>query len=493
MAPVTKLHTWVRPRFWPVAAKIPALVVAFMIAVSVAVTNGVLTRLIDSQNRHLNQLSGAYLDGVSSALLPPMLRDDVWEVYDVLERASQRYRGLHVDWTTVTDATGVVVASSQPRRFPLQSRLPLDVLRNVNGEVAMIETQGLASLKRDLVYQDRSIGTVFAQVRIGPLIEERRDVLRTLLLTNIFLTLTLAAVAYLLIRRMLRPLRTLSKHMREGATGNVSPIDDALLPRPQSEFGSLFRRYNLLVEAVSERERLLGRLAEEERLAALGRLASGMAHEINNPLGGMLNALDALKRHGEHNAVRQTSTRLLEQGLTGIRDVVRSTLATYRQDREVRELRSDDLEDLSYLLKPEINRRKLELSWMVELGSPVRACVADVRSAALNLLLNACAASPDGGSIVFKASSANNILEIIVEDQGGGLPDKIRTYLRTGSTNGSPPENIGGLGLWMVKRYVAECGGRLEPSDRAPGGTSLHLIVPSSSRAEAASCRLQVA
>ena len=55
-----------------------------------------------------------------------------------------------------------------------------------------------------------------------------------------------------------------------------------------------------------------------------------MAHEINNPLGGLFNAIDTLKKHGDKSLVRTQSLSLIERGLFGIREVVQAALATYR-------------------------------------------------------------------------------------------------------------------------------------------------------------------
>ena len=475
-----RMFTRLDPLQWPLALRVPALAVVMMVAVSVVVTDRVLTRLIETQNKHLTELSDAYLDGVSSAVVPHVLRDDVWEVYDALERAAQRYEGLDIAWTTVTDSDGRIVASSRPRDFPLQSELPDSVRSKLDegSNRATDEDGGVFHVKRTLVHQNRAIGAIHAEVRIGKLIEERREVLATLIASNTALTLLLAIIGYLAVRRMMRPIRILSEHMRSGAEGSVAPVPAGLLGRPQSEFGQLFRRYNSLVEAVTERERLLKDLAEEERLAALGRLASGMAHEINNPIGGMLNAVDALKRHGERASVRETSIRLVERGLLGIRDIVRSSLATYRPGADARLLTPADLDDLALLLQPEVKRKHIRLEWRNRIDREVEVPASAVRDAALNLLLNACAASEGNQTVHFDAALIENTLTIEVRDDGPGMPRAIIDYVNASVGQPVPLSTRSGLGLWMVKRLAHETGGSLIASSPLGGGTVVRLTIP---------------
>ncbi|MBN9262989.1 MAG: HAMP domain-containing histidine kinase [Hyphomicrobium sp.] len=468
------------PFRWPLAWRVPILVVLLMMSVSVVVTDRVLTRLTDSQTRHLRQLSDAYLDGLSSAILPHVVREDVWEVYDALDRARQLYRGLDIAWTVVGDPQGRVLASSHPRQFPLQSILDgkISAGSGTASEPAIDERRGLAHLRRDLTYQGRTLGLVYAEVRIEALIGERWEVLRTLVFTNVVLTLTLAAIGYLAVLRMMRPVRILSAHLHSGAQGKMSAIPETELGLPTSEFGSLFRSYNSLIASVGERERLLARLAEEERLAALGRLAAGMAHEINNPLGGLLNSVAALKRHGEKPLVREASIRLLETGLRGIRDIVRSSLATYRRRNESLPLTATDLDDLQLLLQPEIKRKRLNLSWSSHIERPLAVPGGAIRDAALNLLLNGCAASSEGGTITFNARSTASGLEIEIGDEGSGMPDSVLAYINTHDDGGAPLNERAGLGLWMVKRLSREGGGELIARRKASGGTTVRLIVP---------------
>ena len=181
------------PATWPLSVKVPLLVAVLMFAVSAVITNRVLARLQDNQEQHLQQLASAYLDGLSASLIPSVLREDVWEVFDTLDRSRERYKGLNVRWTIVTNADGKILAASDPAKFPSDTLAEKTTLAHfVEGkEVILDEERATAFLVRSLPYQDREIGKIYAEADIGSLLQERSDVFRALSLTNLLLTLTL--------------------------------------------------------------------------------------------------------------------------------------------------------------------------------------------------------------------------------------------------------------------------------------------------------------
>jgi signal transduction histidine kinase len=209
-----------------------------------------------------------------------------------------------------------------------------------------------------------------------------------------------------------------------------------------------------------------------------------MAHEINNPLGGMFNALDSLRRYGAREEVRVTSIRLLEQGLSGIRDLVRSTLTTYRADQRPRDLTPTDLDDLRLLVKPEARQRRLRLSWQIEFSKPVPVPAVPIRDAILNLLLNACHASKDDGNVGFRAGAENGEFFAEVSDSGDGIPPHVREYLERRGAGAAPMDRSSGLGLWIVKRHCDELHGSLRVVAAGPTGTTLRLMIPLRSNLE---------
>lgn len=469
-----------RLRSIPVSYRVPALVALLMVVISVTFSERVLDRLSRAQESSLNGLAETYLDGLSSAVVPAVLRGDVWEVYDALDRSSSSYAALSPIETVVTGADGRVLAATDPNRMATFSQLPGSYLNRYGPGIVTIDGSTLTGFaKRDLIYQGHPIGTIHATFDVSHLFAERREILITLLVTNGVLAILFSLGGFLLVRRMIAPMRVLENHMRSAAHGAAEPIASSDIPEGDTEVAGLFRGYNTLVRAERERANLAMQLAEEEKLASLGRLASGMAHEINNPLGGLFNALDTLKTHGETPGVRETSISLIERGLAGIRDVVEAALATYRPERSQRPLTADDFDDVRLLLKPELHTRRQRLDWDVgwsgERELPVKG--GPIRQAVLNLLLNASTVTPEGGSISLKAHGVRDLLSIEIGDQGPGMPSDIAGVLV--DPDPGPAVKTGrGLGLWMVRRVVDDLGGSASIVAKRDGGTAVMLTIP---------------
>ncbi|MCZ8548686.1 HAMP domain-containing histidine kinase [Mesorhizobium qingshengii] len=469
-----------RFRSIPVTYRVPVIVALLMVMISAVISERVLDRLSRTQEGFLNGLAETYLDGLSSAVLPSVLRGDVWEVFDALDRSSSSYEALSPIETVVTGSDGRILAATDPARMATFSQLPANYLNRYGPGIVTIDESALTGFaKRDLIYQGQPVGTIHATFDVSRLFAERHEIFLTLLVTNGVLAVLFSLGGFLIVRQMISPMRILENHMRSAAHGTAEPISLEQIPEGDSEVAGLFRGYNTLVHAERERANLAMQLAEEEKLSSLGRLASGMAHEINNPLGGLFNALDTLKTHGETPGVRDTSISLIERGLAGIRDVVEAALATYRPERSHRPLSADDLDDVRLLLKPELHRKRQRLDWeIVWNGSgelPVRG--GPVRQAVLNLLLNASAVTAEGGILSLKAEDSRNQLVIEIGDQGPGFPADFAGIL-VDSDPGPAVRAGGGLGLWMVRRLVDDLRGRVVIATKKDGGTAVTLLIP---------------
>jgi signal transduction histidine kinase len=437
------------------------LVAGLMVTVAFTISQVVLWRFAQDQKSHLSVVTSAYLDGLSAAILPAIIRGDVWEVFDALDRGRRRYAGVEPHFVIVELPNGKVLAASDPLRFPVQSAVP-DELRSrfaANDDLLIDAAAGRAWLARTLRTEGFSVGRLFAEIDIADLLSDRREILVALVLVNGCLTLAFVLGGYFALKRMLQPLCILTRYVEQIRDGRVERIPEGYRSRVASEFGQLFDRFNAMARALSDRQILASQLAEQEKYAMLGRLASGMAHEVNNPLGGMLNAIDTIQAHGNDPAVLQTSLDFLKRGLAGIRNVARAALVTYKGSSDTNCLTQSDLDDLPLLVQHETGARRLRLDWQNRISEPLAINGPAVRQITLNLLLNACAASPLGGHVTITTSCSDGTLRIAVADQGPGLPEDMAALLEQGAPATAPSPECKGLGLWM---------GSADPAPRRP-------------------------
>ncbi len=106
-------------------------------------------------------LSSAYLDGLSASIGPAVVREDVWEVFDALDRSRERYKGLNVQWVTVTNADNQTIASSIPTTFPPLEPMAPDALAlfSSRADIEVSDEKAEARMTRPLLYQDQVIVT----------------------------------------------------------------------------------------------------------------------------------------------------------------------------------------------------------------------------------------------------------------------------------------------------------------------------------------------
>jgi signal transduction histidine kinase len=464
---------------WPLVVKVPVLVAGLMVTVAFTISQVVLWRFAQDRESHLSVVTSAYLDGLSAAILPAIIRGDVWEVFDALDRGRRRYAGVEPRFVIVELPDGRVLAASDPLRFPVQSAVPEELRRrfSADGGLLIDAAAGRAWLARTLRTEGFSVGRLFAEIDIADLLSDRREILVALVLVNGCLTLAFVLGGYFALKRMLQPLCVLTRYVEQIRDGRVERIPEGYRSRVASEFGQLFDRFNAMACALSDRQILAAQLAEQEKYAMLGRLASGMAHEVNNPLGGMLNAIDTIQAHGNDPAVLQTSLDFLKRGLAGIRNVARAALVTYKGSSDTNCLTQSDLDDLPLLVQHETGARRLRLDWQNRISEPLAINGPAVRQITLNLLLNACAASPPGGLVIVTASCSDATLRIAVADEGPGLPEDMAALLDQGAPATAPSLESKGLGLWMTGQLIHRLDGRADVE--YPGvGTRVVVTLP---------------
>ncbi|MFB9971233.1 ATP-binding protein [Pseudoroseomonas cervicalis] len=288
--------------------------------------------------------------------------------------------------------------------------------------------------------------------------------------------LVLAALAALLTvlfsRRLMRPFLAVAAALDRAGDGRFEPMP---VPARDPEAGRLARAFNLMAGRLREREALAARLAGRERAAVLGRLAATLAHEVRNPLAGMLTALDTIRRFGAEAAIRGRALDLVERGLRQIEAVVRSTLASYRQDAEPQPITAEDLEDLQLLVQPEARRGGVRLRWRVALEAPFATDGQRLRQLLLNLLLNAVAATPRDGLVSLDVRREGEALLAELRDEAGGLPEAAWRRLEAGVAEAAAPGE--GLGLPIAGELAAALGASIELAPN-PGGSCIRLTVP---------------
>lgn len=242
----------------------------------------------------------------------------------------------------------------------------------------------------------------------------------------------------------------------------------------------------IVVEDITELHRLEQRLSHNERLASIGRLAAGVAHEIGNPVTGIACLAQNLKAESTDPELRDASQLILEQ-TQRISRIVQSLVGFARADspsqaREPVDIRAIVEEAIQLLcLAPE--GRDYEFRNECQPDALVPGDHQRLTQVIINLLSNARDASDKGGRIIARASPHGPQVRIEIEDFGSGLPAGIRSALFEPFVTTKQTGKGTGLGLALVHGIVTEHEGRIQLIDKGDydqgHGVIVQILLPS--------------
>jgi two-component system sensor histidine kinase HydH len=271
--------------------------------------------------------------------------------------------------------------------------------------------------------------------------------------------------------------------------GMLALRDERLREAYSSDEIELFRGVAASIGVTLQNSQVYERMKERDRLAALGQMAAGLAHEIRNPLGSIKGAAQYLQPIGEQlsdGATKEFLDIIVEE-VNRLNRIVSQFLdyaRPYRGDQKPLDV-NDVVKKTLHLIEKEEGATRVEINTnLVEGLPPVRADAEQLRQVFLNLAINAVQAMPQGGRLQVSTSlrrstrrgAAAAFLEVRFRDTGAGIPpgDMSNLFIPFFTTK----EKGTGLGLPISHRIIENHGGTIEVRSQPGAGASFTVLLP---------------
>ena len=234
---------------------------------------------------------------------------------------------------------------------------------------------------------------------------------------------------------------------------------------------------NELQTAYAELRQTVGQLLQAERLSSLAEIASGVVHEVRNPLGAIKGAVEILEDELAPDSPRREFAHIAKTEVERIDKLVQEFFRFARPPKLAKTLGSvnDLVHSVGKLCEQQAAAQDVSVEEDLASDSPPVAFDAEqIKQVLLNLALNALQAMPDGGRLVFRTFQDETTVVVEVEDTGGGIPanaiGRIFDPFFTTKDKGS------GLGLSVAHKIVAQHDGKLL-AENTPRGAVFKLVL----------------
>ncbi len=479
------------PESWPLSVKLSLTITSVVTAIGFLIGTVVV---IQDWNRFHDELGVKALllaKFVAATTPKAMLRKDYWQIYLSLKNIKFPSPGTKNNHKIINamilDAQGRVQAHLEPAKYPIglpfspANTIEQNYLQQIlNAKKPMLLSSGgfaKSSFQEGVIplfYDQKYMGVVRVRLSAAPYYEKAINTSLIVLLIVICFVILGSALGILVSRRMVRPLTAVTKGLEAVGNGTITNI--APIPiKGSDEIGRLSATFNKIMLELAEKKMLEEEIAMSEKLVALGRITAGVAHEINNPLAGLINCVDTLCKHPNDHVLVDRYIPVIDQGLHKIKEIVHNLLVGLKFEESNETMHAENINRFYDLIQAEIGDRDIAIKWENKATENLMVSK-KLEQIVCNLLKNALEIFTDKGTIIFAMYQVGQQLTIEVSDNGPGIPMNIRNQLFdpffTTKSNGT------GLGLWIVYRLVQSMEGVIEIKSEADEGTTFIVTIP---------------
>ena len=308
-------------------------------------------------------------------------------------------------------------------------------------------------------------------------------------------TTVVIAIGISLTNRITQPILQLAEGAKAIGSGN---LDHRISITSQNEVGALAKEFNQMATKLKESYSNLEQKVEErtaqllraERLAAVGELAAEVAHEINNPLGGLRNFASMLENEPENTQQTKKYAALILEGLKRVEIIVKRLLTFSRpyslqmSDKNINYIINNSIKFIEYRIEPCHITIKKDLNETI----PYVYIDADnISQVLINIMVNALESMPDGGTLTIKTDTCkehDNCVTVCIADTGCGIREELKDKIFKPffTTKNKEGEKGLGMGLAISKRIIEDHHGKINVESNIGKGTTFRICLPASKK-----------
>ena len=324
-------------------------------------------------------------------------------------------------------------------------------------------------------------GTLKFGVSLEKVEHEILATVKKIIILTIALLVAGFAMILLLSRRFISPITQLASTM-EKARGD--DLDGRVEIKGRDELAVLSERFNSMIDRIRQANedvrKANEKMIQSEKLASIGILSAGVAHEINNPLGGLFNCVQMLGQNGDSPEFRERYLGLVKEGLDKIENTVSKLLWMSRKSEHapVEVNVRNAVDGVHHFVEYKIKKNSIVFVNAVPDDLRVIVDLHDFQQMLLNLMINAVHSMPEGGNLSIRGSRDHGTVRIDVIDTGSGIePENVgRIFDPFFSTK--PTGEGTGLGLWVTYGIMKNYNGEITVESAVGKGSRFTMSFP---------------